>query len=385
MTSQGSFEMSRRALLTAAGVGAAALTLGQAAPAQANEGGAGRGTSPTVHPDRRVTFTLREPAASTVTVNGVWGRSFTPISEPMVRDRHGVWSLTVGPLAPSFYTYSFTVDGVATKDPANHSVVHSTPALSTFLLSGPGTAFITRPPVPRGRLSTLAYHSAVTGTDRLATVWTPPGYSTRRDRYPTFYLYHGGGGDYLDWVQQGRADIILDNLFAARRLRPMVVVMPDGNVPGATARPEVDSLPPELVENVVPAVERAYHVSRSSRDRALAGLSLGGLQTWNTLLTHPGFFADIGDFSSGWFPDVLGALRADDAHLLRDPAVNGRTRQHRIYIGNTDDIAFTNNVATRALFDDFGIRYGFSQFAPAGHAWETWRHNLADFAPRLRF
>ncbi|WP_370964489.1 alpha/beta hydrolase [Amycolatopsis sp. cg9] len=258
--------------------------------------------------------------------------------------------------------------------------MHSSPALSLFLVPGPGTGFLVEHAVPHGRVRTLGYASTVTGTRREATVWTPPG---DHRELPALYLVHGGGGDHLDWVEPGRAPVILDNLLAAGRIRPMVVVFPDGNVPGATGLPGDDSFPAELLDNLVPAVQRAYRVRREPGGRALAGLSLGGLQTWNVLLSRPGAFGSIGDFSSGYFPGVLEALTTEHADLLRDPRLNARTGLHRIYCGNPDDIAHANNVATRAVFDAYGIRYRYSEFAPGARTWQTWRDNLHDFAPRL--
>jgi enterochelin esterase family protein len=370
--------MSRRSMLMATGVFAAALTVGgRAAEASA------AAVSPTVRANRTVTFTLTARSAKSVLVRGGWGPSFGLVDTPMTADPSGTWRVTVGPLAPSYYQYWFVVDGVDTKDPANPSSVHANPALSTFLLPGPGTAFLTAHHVPHGRVAPFSYQSAVTGTRRTATVWTPPGYGRTGAPLPTFYLVHGGGGDYLDWVEPGRAPVILDNLFAAGKLRPMVVVMPDGNVPGATGLPLDDTFPAEILDNLVPAVEQAYRVRRSPRHRALAGLSLGGLQTWNLLLSRPGAMAYIGDFSSGYFPDVLRDLETRHGDLLRNPAINQETRLHRIYIGNPEDIAYTNNVATRALFRAAGIRHEFSEFAAGGHTWQTWRDNLHDFAPRL--
>ncbi|HUQ56232.1 alpha/beta hydrolase-fold protein [Lentzea sp.] len=337
--------------------------------------------TPVVRKDRTATFTFRAPAARTVEVRGGWGPSFGLINQPMTNDGGGTWTLTTGPLTPDYYQYSLVVDGVETKDPTNPSSVHSSPSLSTFLVPGKGTEFLVPGPGPRGQVSELTYHSTVTGSRRAATVWMPPGHRGRN--LPTFYLQHGGGGDHLDWIEPGRANVILDNLYEAGRLRPMVVVMPDGTVPGATGLPGDDSYPAELLDNLVPAVERAFGVLRGPEHRALAGLSLGGLQTWNVLLSRPGSMAHIGDFSSGYFPEVLDGLVTRHADLLRDPRVDQRTRLHRVYCGNPDDIAYTNNVATRAVFERFGIRHTYSEFAPGGHTWQTWRDNLRDFAPRL--
>lgn len=364
--------VSRRTVLSALGVAAAAG--GCSTPERHST------PEPEVHSDRRVTFRLAAGTASSVSVTGSWDPSGSP--QPLSRDSGGGWSATLGPLPPSFYTYNFVVDGAATKDPGNSGQVHSAPVLSTFLVTGPGAEFITPGPGPRGTVADFAYRSAVTGSDRDATVWLPPGY-TRQQRYPTLYLLHGGGGDHLDWAQQGRANVIMDNLHAAGRLTPMVVVMADGNVGNAMGVPPDDSFPTELIEGLVPAVQKEYHVSDASRARALAGLSLGGLHTWNVLLTRPGQIGYIGDFSAGYAPPVIASLTSRYQNLLRDTAVNAGTVAHRVYVGNTTDVVYADNVKTRAMFDAYGIRYTFQQFPGSGHTWETWRHNLLDFAPRL--
>ena len=327
---------------------------------------------------------MTAPSATTVTVSGSWGLSYTNVAYPL-SESNGVWTAFLGPLTPGLYSYTFVVDGVATKDPGNPTVVHSSPALSTFFVPGNGANFEAVQTGPKGKLSTLTYHSAVTGTDRNAEIWTPPGYSKESGKvYPTFYLVHGGGGDYLDWVQQGRANVILDNLFNAHKIKPMVVVMVDGNIPGSTGLPESDSFVPEVLNNLLPAVQKHYDVSHSASQRAMAGLSLGGLQAFNMLLIRPGAFAYVGDFSSGYFPAVIDQLKAKDKALLINKTINKNTRLFRIYIGNKADIAYANNIATRALFDQYHIKYQFAGVYPiAGHVWKTWQHDLADFAPRL--
>jgi enterochelin esterase-like enzyme len=339
---------------------------------------------PTITSDGFVTFSLTAPSATTVTVSGSWGLSYTNVAYPLSKS-NGVWTAFLGPLTPGLYSYNFVVDGVATKDPGNQTVVHSNPSLSTFFVPGKGANFEAVQTGPKGKLATLTYHSAVTGTDRNAEIWTPPGYSAaNRKTYPAFYLVHGGGGDYLDWVQQGRANVILDNLYNAHKIKPMVVVMVDGNIPGSIGLPESDSFVPEVLNNLLPAVQKHYNVSHSASQRALAGLSLGGLQAFNMLLSRPGAFAYVGDFSSGYFPAVIDQLKATDRALLTNKAINRSTKLFRIYIGNKADIAYGNNFATRALFDEYHIKYQFAGVYPiAGHVWKTWQHDLADFAPRL--
>lgn len=330
------------------------------------------------------TFSLTAPSATAVSVTGSWGLSYSYSTSNLTKRENGVWSVLLGPLTPGIYNYRFTVDGVDTKDPANVNVVTSQPTFSTFIVPGRSAEFLSPQREPKGSLSTLTYHSSVTGSDRKALVWTPPGYDRSRKAYPTLYLMHGGGRDYLDWVQEGGADRILDNLYNAGKIKPMVVVMPDGNIPGGTGAPQNDTFPTELADNVIPAVESTFKVSRSPEDRALAGLSLGGLQTFNTLLMKPGLVSQYGNFSSGYFPAVAQTLRTEGAALLSNPAINKSTTMLRIYVGNPMDIAYDNNILTRQIFDEFRIRYQFGGVYPeAEHVWKTWSNNLRDFAPRL--
>lgn len=342
-------------------------------------------SNPGVDKNGFVTFTYVSATASAVTVTGNWGPSSASTTYPLSRGSGDRWTLLLGPLDRGLYSYSLTVDGAMIVDPNNPNVVHTSPVWrNIFFVSGKGAWLLTPHKVRHGAVTDLAYESAVTGTVRHATVWTPPGYSARKAPYPTFYLYHGGGGDYLDWVQQGRANVILDNLFAQGRLKPMVVVMGDGNVPGAVGEPQNDKFVPEVLDNLIPAVEASYNVSISPRKRALAGLSLGGLQTWNMLIAKPGEFAYIGDFSSGYFPNVLTAIESSGILTTNAKAINRQTIMHRIYIGNITDIAYNNNIATRALFDKYHVRYKFAGvYADSGHFWKTWQHDLADFAPRI--
>lgn len=342
------------------------------------------GHDPAIASDGFITFTFESGSATSVSVSGSWGLSYTNVAYPMSKSG-STWTVFLGPLTPGLYSYNFIVDGTPTKDPDNSSVVNSNAALSTFFVPGRSADFETVHRGAKGSLTLLTYHSAVTNSDRKATVWTPPGYAqSRRANYPTFYLVHGGGGGYLDWVQQGRADVILNNLYDAGKLKPMVVVMVDGNIPGSTGLPEDDQFIPEVLDNLLPAVQKNYRVSPAASQRALAGLSLGGLQTFNMFIVKPGAFNYVGDFSSGYFPSVIDQLKTHDAAALSNKAINKKTALFRIYIGNRADIAYTNNIATRALFDQFHIRYQFAGSYPvAGHVWKTWQHDLDDFAPRL--
>ena len=178
------------------------------------------------------------------------------------------------------------------------------------------------------------------------------------------YLQHGGGQNYTDWVEMGRAKQILDNGFRNGSLVPMVVVMGNGNVP---------DFGKELLDNIVPAARAAYHISSDPTRQALAGLSMGGFQAFDILKTHPGVFAYVGTFSAG----VFNSTGFDVA------AVNNGTKLLRMYSGNVTDFVYPLVLSTMATFDTLGIRYEYAGVTPGPHGWDAWQKNLIDFAPRL--
>jgi enterochelin esterase-like enzyme len=277
------------------------------------------------------------------------------------------WTGILGPLDPGLYYYQVTGDDSKPfKDPTNPSSVASEPEWSTFFVPGESAALLADAPEEGGVIETLTYSSDVTGTDRSALVWTPPGYTTSGKPYPVLYLQHGGGQGYRDWTEVGRAEQILDNLALSGRLADMIVVMGDGNVP---------DFPAELLENLMPAVRDAYHVSNAKKDRALAGLSMGGGQAFEVLRKHPGQFAYVGTFGAGRFGDL-----AD----LPVQQINNHTELFRVYVGNKTDIAYNDVFGSLQRFDELGLEYQFDGANPdAGHNWNAWQENLIDFAPRL--
>ncbi|MFY1691133.1 alpha/beta hydrolase [Plantactinospora sp. WMMB782] len=303
--------------------------------------------------------------AGRVTLWGNWAPGGSWVDVPLTRagDR---WRGTVGPLKPWFYYYKFIVDLVSKKDTANPTRVTTEPTWSTFLAPGRAARPLTDVPAGRGgTLTTLTYSSTVVGAERSAYVWTPPGYDPARTQpYPVLYLQHGGGQNYTDWVEMGRAKQILDNGFRDGKLVPMVVVMGNGNVPDFGR---------ELLDNIVPATRAAYHVSDDPARQALAGLSMGGFQSLDILRTHPGEFAYVGAFSAG----VFNSTGFDVA------AVNDGTKMLRMYTGNVTDFVYPLVLSTMATFDNLGIRYEFAGVTPGPHGWDAWQKNLIDFAPRL--
>lgn len=331
------------------------------------------GTTPTpwlsedANGDTFVTFetTTEFADAEHVTVWGNWapGGSWTRIELSQDGDR---WRGTVGPLKPGFYHYRLIVDMQAVKDTSNPTSVTSEPTWSTFFVDGESARLLADVPEGQGgEVDEMTYQSTVAGEERTSYVWTPPGYDPDRDQpYPVFYLQHGGGQNYTDWVEMGRAKQILDNHFLDGNLEPMVVVMSNGNVSNFTT---------ELLENIVPATHENYHVSDDPSQRALAGLSMGGGQTWGVVKSHPGEFGYIGIFSAGF-----GSAEGVDAE-----AINNGTTLLKLYIGDPTDFVYPSFMSSLATIDQLGINYEFDGPTPGPHGWDAWQKNLIDFAPLL--
>ena len=288
--------------------------------------------------------------------NGAWFRI------PMTKEGDR-WRLSLGPL-DGFYYYRYVVDGVDAKDPVD--TVNTLTGVTPLFVPGETDLLLADAPEgERGEVSVLHYHSALVGADRSAYVWTPPDYDpARAEPYPVFVLNHGGGQNWGDWVEVGRAPQILDNLYRQGEIEPMVVVMPDGNV---------SDYPVELLDNVLPALAAGYHVTDDPQLKAIAGLSMGGMNSLVTWLTHPGEFAYVSAFSGGlfWTPEFDAA------------AVNEGTTLARIYVGDVSDFARGWVQGTMATLDAAGVEYEFAGEAVGPHGFDVWSENLIDLLPRL--
>ena len=358
--------------------------------------------SPTVNPDRTVTFSLTAPQATDVKLNlqNQTGPSPAADAMDMTMDASGVWSITVGPLAPDMYGYDFIVNGVKILDPTN---TYSGPGTVRAVWAGdPGTwsdvnawSYVTVPgsaadffadaAVPHGAVATVRYYSNLAQTERMMEVYTPPGYNHDNRRYPVLYIMHGAGGNETDWIINMRANFILDNLIAQGKAVPMILVSPNGNDATIAINGPIteDNFSEELLGSIVPYIEENYRTAPGAKNRALAGLSLGGFWTLDTLLLHPGEFSYLGVFSSGWFSQAFrDDLVQNHSDLLTNPAINKDTKLLWITVGDPTDIAYTANYATLAILDQYHIKYTFVQ-GTGGHVWGVWRHNLFDFAPLL--
>jgi enterochelin esterase-like enzyme len=344
--------------------------------------------SPEVSVDGRVTLRLYAPHAGSVSVRSEMLAQGQTLD--LARDGEGVWAGTTGAIAPGTYRYVFVVDGVSTVDPKNVQACAGLRSVMSLLrVTGSGSTFEDTLPVPHGAVAAITYFSVTLGTHRRMHVYTPPGYGRSSDTYPALYLLHGGGDADGSWSTVGRAGFILDNLIAEGRAKPMVMVMPAGHAPGADGRPGTspamgpdpagDPFTGDLLQDIIPYVERTYRISARPTDRALAGLSMGGVQTANIGLVHADLFPYIGIFSSGWFPEVRAEFeRLHGADLDAD-----RTKLKLLWVayGRTD-IANANSKAMLEMFDRHGLAYTASE-TDGGHTWFNWRHYLADLAPLL--
>jgi enterochelin esterase-like enzyme len=344
--------------------------------------------SPEVLTDHRVTFRIYAPKASSVTVGGDWAGASGPVK--LERDDKGVWSATVGPLVPDFYSYIFSVDGVRTVDPKNAMIKQGISSLDSMVfVPGKEAAFEDNQQVPHGEIRQVWYQSTTLKTQRRMHIYTPPGYESSQERYPVFYLLHGGGDDDSGWSTVGRAGFIIDNLLAERKAKPMLIVMPNGSAPrpgtpGAAQVPGANRewFTNELLKDIVPFVEKTYRVLPESENRALAGLSMGGGQTLRVVTTHPDQFAYVGVWSAGIGRNAGDFEKQNAAFLENGDKINKDVKIFSISVGEKDALASTGSKSLSELLGKHGIKNEL-HVSGGAHTWINWRHYLNEFAPRL--
>jgi enterochelin esterase-like enzyme len=345
--------------------------------------------SPEVHPDRRVTFRFRSPYAQQVEVRREAGKRI-----PMQKDASGIWTATTDPLAPDIYGYAFVVDGAEVLDPSNAAVIPNLLNKSSLLhVAGPPAETPWDPTdTPRGILHHHFYKSAVVGDERDFYVYTPPGYDPHESKkYPALYLLHGYSDDASAWTAMGRAHVILDNLIASGKAKPMLLVMPLGygdpefvtgygvfaNVP--LRKRNYDRFREALLTEVIPAVESAYRAAPDRESRAITGLSMGGAESLLVGLNALDRFAWVGSFSAGGF----GRLDEDLAPVFPglDASANERLRLLWVACGTEDGLLEVNR-RVRHFLDARGVKHTAVE-TPGAHTWMVWRRYLATFAPML--
>jgi enterochelin esterase-like enzyme len=342
--------------------------------------------TPEVHSDNSVTVRFRAENAQEVKLAR---EGAEPV--PMQKDDSGVWTVNTPPLSPDYYGYSILVDGQRTIDPYNH-------LLKPNLLSTENMVHVQGPPslpwelnnVPHGEIHHHFYRSAVANDDRDYYVYTPPNYDPKaKTTYPVLYLLHGYSDDASGWTSVGRANVILDNLIAQGKAKPMIVVMPLGYGTmqmitvgwGVWNRQEIrdenfSKFREALLTEVMPKVESEYHIAKDRNSRAIAGLSMGGSESLLTGLNNLDKFAWIGAFSSGGLPEPFN----------KDfPGLDGKASPpiRLLWVAcGTEDRLITMNRNFRGWLKSKGIQHSDID-TPGMHTWMVWRRNLSEFTPLL--
>jgi enterochelin esterase family protein len=353
--------------------------------------------SPEIHEDLSVTFRLFAPDANSISVTGGWMEGWGA-SEALIKNDTGLWTLKVGPLEPEIYTYSFSIDGIILMDPANIRVMRDGRRYASMLLvPGEASALYEVKDVPHGTLQKIWYESPTLELTRRMYVYTPPGYESGSEKYPVLYLLHGGGGDEDAWTTLGRTCQIMDNLIAAGKAKPMLVVMTNGN-PGDAASP--GEAPPRkgapedifrmgsgafeksLVQDVIPFVEKQFRALSGRENRAVSGLSMGGMQTMTLSFDYTDNFDYFGVMSMGipdprpdgrnWFQDVDERMK------------NLETEGYKLYwiACGTDDFLYQAAKNLVAKMEEHGLEYTYRE-SSGGHTWSNWRIYLSELAPLL--
>jgi len=411
----------RRALSALLGIvlACSASAFGQergAAPPAPQGGGRGQQgpqvVSPQVNADRTVTLRLLAPKATEVNVTGELLNGAQP--KAMTKGDDGIWTVTMPAVPPDVYTYAFNIDGVNTPDPRNPWVklVSGAGLASQVEVPGDGPQFWDSKPVPHGLLQIVTYESKATGATRQAYVYTPPDYLRSNTKYPVLYLLHGGGDLDPGWSQTGRAHIIMDNLIAEKKAKPMVVVMPvargggslglgpsgmspgiqaAGNVvpggrgggPGAQQAPAGPAprqpFAQDFFGDLMPTIEKTFRVSTKPEDRAIAGLSAGGAATINTAFSRPELFRYVVIMSAG-APATVDQLYPP---FFGSSAAGAKSLKLLWVSAGSDDFALNGSKTLDEALTKAGIKHSFTIRPGYRHEWRLWRLDLWEFAPLL--
>ena len=357
--------------------------------------------SPEVSPDGKVTLRLRAPNAKEVAVTGIGQRL------AMTKDEQGIWSATTDVLQPDLYTYAFSVDGATVNDPANALSKTSYGSAGQSMVRVPGAAPWNPAEGPKGAVTHHFYHSALVGDDRDYFVYTPPNYDSRRkEPYPVLFLLHGLGDDASGWTTVGAANVILDNLINSGKAKPMIMVNTLGygtadGPRGAMGATMIPTFAKALVEEVLPQVEKDYHVAKDRNHRAIAGLSMGGAESLYTGFHYLDHFAYIGSFSGAFVmwpranaestPAPGGGGRGprtmDEADFVKNfpdlsAKVNGQLKLLWIACGTEDGLNAVNN-QFKTWLKARDIKFTGLEIPGFAHVWPLWRRNLSELAPQL--
>lgn len=357
---------------------------------------------PRVDSAGRVEIRVKAPDATKVKLNFWSGPKLDMEKQP-----DGFWTVTTPPLVPGLHYYTFIIDGAEVSDPNSHAFFGGGKDTSMVEVPEPGSTYYLPQDVPHGQVREIWYNSKVTGGWRHALVYLPPGYDVQTTkRYPVLYLQHGAGEDESGWIRQGHANFILDNLIASGSCKPMILVMAYGYARRAgQPAPDLSGKPfgsPEMMKAMqemaaafeadmtqvlIPFIDLNFRTISDRDHRAMAGLSMGGMQTFQVTFDHLDLFSYIGGFSGA--AGVLGNQKLDPATafhgLLADPADFAK-RVHLLWLGvgtEEPERMRTGIQRLHASLEEANIQHVFYESPGTSHEWQTWRRDLKDFAPRL--
>jgi enterochelin esterase-like enzyme len=370
-------------------------------PASTNVWGA---EYPRVDGKGRVQIRFKAPDAAKVRLNFWSGPKVD-----MEKQADGFWTVTTAPLVPGLHYYTVIVDGAEVSDTGSQSFFGGSKYASAVEVPEAGADYYSIKNVPHGQVREVWYNSKVTGSWRHALVYLPPGYDTQTGtRYPVLYLQHGGGEDETGWIRQGRANFILDNLIATKRSKPMIVVMAYGYARRAgQAAPDMSPKPfgsadmlksmqdmasvfeDDVTQALIPFIDTTFRTLGDRTHRAMAGLSMGGMQTFQVTLNHLDLFSYIGGFSGAASSLVFEDRKLDpktDYHgVFADPAAFAK-KVPVLWLGvgtQEPERMRSGLLRLHAALDEAHIKHVFYESPGTDHEWQTWRRDLQDFLPRL--
>lgn len=349
--------------------------------------------SPEVNADRTVTLRFRAPEATAVDVVGEVTMGKGP--QHMTKGADGVWTATVGPIPPEIWSYNFRVQGIDIPDPSNPAIKPVRPGfpIARFVeVPGDAPAFYDARPVPHGEVRIVRYESKAMGVTRSLWIYTPPGYDRSRAKYPVLYLLHGNGEAADGWAVNGRANFILDNLMADGKARPMLIVMPQGHaLQAAGVGPVVritgetsmytERFPKDLLEDVVPLVEKIYRAVPDADHRAIAGLSRGGGQALSIGLAHQDLFHYVLGYSAAISTQFMDADEVFRDALANPASINKKLHVLWLSCGRQDFLYEANRQFADSLKAK-GVKLTVRETEGA-HVWGVWRNNLNESATLL--
>jgi enterochelin esterase family protein len=356
-----------------------------AVPASTNVSGA---QYPKITSDNRIIFQIKAPEAQKVQVDLMK-------KYDMVKNSEGVWEATTDPIIEGFHYYSILIDGVAVCDPASQTFYGMGRMASGIEIPEKGVDNYLAKDVPHGQIRQVHYYSNITKAWRRAFVYTPAGYDTKlSERYPVLYLQHGAGEDETGWSNQGRVDFILDNLIAEGKAKPMLVVMDRGYAvdpdapkpePGVKGMFQNSALSNVFIKEIIPTIDKEFRTIPDRDHRTMAGLSMGGFQTFQITLTNLDKFAYIGGFSGAGFMQPGTDLKTMYNGVWADVnAFNKKVKVMYLSIGTAEPERMYQTVNNfHKELEKAGIKHTYYESPGTSHEWLTWRRSLNQFAGLL--